>query len=209
MSLKPLQKCATSPLPCDPLTESDFQGCGAEPRCTTRIPSEKVVRRSGSPKACPNRSHIDETFRTTQLPPYYCTRSLVLRRLSDYLCRDSCREGHIVISGQGHCWAVVYGSWSRDRVEFGGICDHVRGSCQYVHFSLLCTPKVPDSLLIGFFKAWATAIHLGHGDNGTGIKLKELAHRAQKPESALSGVRLLWTRFSNRGTDRRARRAVE
>ena len=52
-------------------------------------------------------------------------------------------------------------------------------------------------------------IHLSHSDNGPGIKLRELAHNVHQPESALSGVRLLWTRFSNKATDRRARRAVE
>ena len=48
-----------------------------------------------------------------------------------------------------------------------------------------------------------------HGDNGPGIKLRDLAHHANQPVSALGGVRLLWTRFSNRGTDRHARRSVE
>ena len=133
----------------------------------------------------------------------------MLRRLSDHLCRDGCRQGHIVISSQSHCRGVVFGDWVRDRVEFDVIRDQVRGSCQYAHFPLLCTPQAPGSVLIGFFKAWATVIHLSHGGNEPGIKLGELAHRAQKPESALSGVKLLWTRFSNRGTDRRARRAVE
>ena len=47
-----------------------------------------------------------------------------------------------------------------------------------------------------FCEAWATVIHLSHGDNGPGIKLKELARNMHKPESALSGVRLLWTRFT-------------
>jgi len=94
-------------------------------------------------------------------------------------------------------------------VELGGICDQVRRSCQYVHFPLFRTPRVPDSVLIAFSEAWATVIHLSHSDNGPGIKLRELAYNAHQPESAVSGVRLLWTRFSNRGTDRRARRAVE
>ena len=186
-----------------------FQGCGAKPRCSTRIPLEQVVRRSRSSEAYPNCSHIDETLRTTQLPPYCCTRGLVLRLLSDHLCRDGHREGHIVISGQGHCRAVVFGNWIRDRVEFGGICHPVCGGSQYAHFPFHCTPRVPDSVLIGFRKAWATVIHLSHGDNSRGIKLKELAHKTHQPESALSGVKLLWTRLSNRGTDRRARRAVE
>ena len=133
----------------------------------------------------------------------------MLRRLSDNLCRDGHREGYIVISGQGHCRAVVFGDWIRDRLEFDGIGHPIRGSCQYAHFPPLCTPRVPDSVLIGFRKAWATVIHLSHGDNGRGIKLKELAHKTHQPESALSGVKLLWTRLSNRGMDRRARRAVE
>ena len=64
-------------------------------------------------------------------------------------------------------------------------------------------------MLIAFRKAWATVIHLSHGDNGPGIKLRELARTTHQPESAVSGVRLLWTRLSNRGTDRRARRSVE
>ena len=75
------------------------------------------------------------------------------------------------------------------------------------HVSHFFAPR--ECLTPCFCKAWATVIHLSHGGNGPGIKLKELAHSAQKPESALSGVRLLWTRFSNRSTDRRARRAVE
>jgi len=186
-----------------------FQGCRAESRCSARTPFEQVVRRSGSPKAYPNCSHINETFRTTQLPPYYCTRGLVLCRLSDHLRRDGRREGHIVISGQGHCRGVVFGNWIRDRVEFDVIRDQVCRSCQYAHFPLLCTPRVPDPVLIGFCKAWATVIHFSHSDNGPGIKLKELANKTHQPESALSGVKLLWTRFSNRSTDRRARRAVE
>jgi len=77
------------------------------------------------------------------------------------------------------------------------------------HISHFCARQVPDSVLIAFCKAWATVIHLSHGDDGPGIKLKELAHKAHQPESALSGVRLLWTRFSNRSTDRRTRRAIE
>ena len=52
-------------------------------------------------------------------------------------------------------------------------------------------------------------IHLSHSDNGPGIKLKDLANNTHHPESAVSGFWLLWTRFTNRGTDRRARRAVE
>jgi hypothetical protein len=60
-----------------------------------------------------------------------------------------------------------------------------------------------------FFEAWATVIHLSHSDNGAGIKMKDLAQNTNHPEGMLSGVRLLWTRFNNRGTDRRARRAVE
>jgi hypothetical protein len=72
-----------------------------------------------------------------------------------------------------------------------------------------CTPRVPDSVLTGFCKAWATVIHLSHSDDGPGIKLKELAYNSHQPESAMSGFRLLWTRFSNRGTDRRARKAIE
>ena len=94
-------------------------------------------------------------------------------------------------------------------MEFGGIRDPVRRSCQYVHFPLFRTLWVPDSVLIAFPKAWATVIHLSHSDNGPGIKLRELAYNTHQPESAVSGVRLLWTRLSNRGTDRRARRAVE
>ena len=70
-------------------------------------------------------------------------------------------------------------------------------------------PSVPDSVLIAFCEAWATVIHLSHSDNSPGIKLRELADQAHKPQSALSGVKLLWTRFSNRSTDRRARRSVE
>ena len=31
---------------------------------------------------------------------------------------------------------------------------------------LFCTLRVPDSMLIAFRKAWATVIHLSHGDNG-------------------------------------------
>ena len=104
---------------------------------------------------------------------------------------------------------MVFGNWIRDRVEFGGIGDQVRRSCKYARFPLFCTPRVSDSILIAFCKTWATVIHLSHGGNGPGIKLKELARDAHKPESAVSGVRLLWTRFSNRDTDRRARRAVE
>ena len=76
-------------------------------------------------------------------------------------------------------------------------------------FPTFCTPWVPDSVLIAFCKAWATVIHLSHSDNGPGIKLRELAYNAHKPESALSGAKLLWTRFSNRGTDRRARGSIE
>jgi len=133
----------------------------------------------------------------------------VLRRLPDHLCRDGCRERHIVIPGQGHCRTVVFGDWIRDRVEFGCAGHPVRGSSQYAYISLLCAPRVPDFVLNDFRKAWATVIHLSHGDNGQGIKLKELAHKTHQPESALSGVKLLWTRLSNRGTDRRARRAVE
>jgi len=185
-----------------------FQGCG-EPRCSTRTPSEQVFRRPRSTEAWPICSHIDETLRATELPPYCCTRGLVLRRLSDHLCSDGHREGHIVIPGQGHCRAVVFGNWIRDWVEFGGICDKVRRSCKYARFPLCRTPQVLDSVLIAFCKAWATVIHLSHGDDSPGIKLKELAHKAHQPESAVSGVRLLWTRFSNRVTDRRARRAIE
>ena len=58
-------------------------------------------------------------------------------------------------------------------------------------------------------KAWATVIHLSHGENGSGIKLKDLAHNTHQTGGAMSGFRLLWTRFSNRGADRRARRAIE
>ena len=174
-----------------------LQGCGAEPR------------RSRPRKAYPNCSHINKMLRTTQLPPYLCTHSLVLRRLSDNLRRDNYREGHIIISGQGHCRGVVFGNWARDRVEFGDICDQVRRSCKYAHFPLCRTPQVPDSMLIAFCKAWATVIHLSHSDDGPGIKLRQLARNAHQPESAVSGVRLLWTRLSNRSTDRRARRAVE
>ena len=72
-----------------------------------------------------------------------------------------------------------------------------------------CTPWVPGSVLIDFCKAWATVIHLSHTDNGPGIKLRELEDKTHKPESALSGVKLLWTRFSNRSTDRRTRRSIE
>ena len=71
------------------------------------------------------------------------------------------------------------------------------------------TPRVPDFVLTTFCKAWATVIHLGHDDDVPGIKLRELAHHTNQPESAVSGVKLLWTRLSNRGMDRRARRAVE
>ena len=182
----------------------------AKPRCSKRTSSEQVIiGRSGAPKAYQSYSHIDKTLRTTQLPPYCCTRGLVLRRLSDHLRRDSYREGHIVISGQGHCRGVVFRNRIRDRVEFDDVCDQVRRSCQCARFSLPRTPQVPDTVFIVFCKAWATVIHLSHGDNGPGIKLRELAHNVHKPESALSGVMLLWTRFSNRSTDRRARRAVE
>ena len=174
-----------------------LQGCGAEPR------------RSRPRKAYPNCSHIDKMLRTTQLPPYLCTHSLVLRRLSDNLRRDNYREGHIIISGQGHCRGVVFGNRIRDRVEFGGICDPVRRSRKYARFPLCRTPQVPDSVLIAFCKSWATVIHLSHSDDGPGIKLRQLARNAHQPESAVSGVRLLWTRLSNRSTDRRARRAVE
>jgi len=126
----------------------------------------------------------------------------LLRRLSDHSFWGGSREEHVIISGQGHRRGVVYRNRRRDRVELGGICDQVCGSYQYAHFPLLCTPRVRGPVLIGFCKAWATVIHLSHGDNGPGIKLKELANKAHQPESALSGVKLLWTR-------RRARRAVE
>ena len=117
-----------------------LQGCGAEPRCPKRTPSEQATRRSGSPKAYPNCSYIDETLRTTQLPPYCCTRGLVLCCLSDHSGRDGCREGHIVIPSQGHCWGVVFGNWIHDRVGFGGICDSVCRSCQYARFPLFLHP---------------------------------------------------------------------
>ena len=52
-------------------------------------------------------------------------------------------------------------------------------------------------------------IHLSHSDDGSGIKMKDLAHSAHRAESVVSGFRLLWTRFSSRGADRRARKAVE
>ena len=133
----------------------------------------------------------------------------MLRRLSDHLGRDSYREGRIVISGQGRCRGVVFGNRIRDRVEFGGICDPVRRSRKYARFPLCRTPQVPDSVLIAFCKSWATVIHLSHGDNGLGIKLRDLADSLHQPESTLSGIMLLWTRFSNRSTDRRARKSVE
>ena len=60
------------------------------------------------------------------------------------------------------------------------------------YISHLFAPRgCPTACLSVFFKAWATVIHLSYGDNGPGIKLKELAHGAHKPESALSGVKLL------------------
>ena len=58
-------------------------------------------------------------------------------------------------------------------------------------------------------KAWATVIHLSHSDNGSGIKLRDLAQNTHQTGGVMSGFRLLWTRFSNKGADRRARRAVE
>ena len=78
------------------------------------------------------------------------------------------------------------------------------------HFSHFFAHRgCPTPFLIDFCEAWATVIHLSHSDNGPGIKLKELAYNAHRAESAVSGFRLMWTRLSNRGTDRRARRAVE
>jgi len=71
------------------------------------------------------------------------------------------------------------------------------------------TLRVLDFMFIAFCKAWAAMIHPSHGGSGRGIKLKELAHRAHQPESAVSGVQFLWTRLSNKGTDQRARRTVE
>ena len=130
-----------------------LQGSGAEPRCSKRTPSEQVVRRSRSPKDYQICSHIDETFRTTQLPPYCCTRSLVLRSLSDHSRRDGCREGHDVVSGQGHCRGVVFWNWTRDRVESGDIGDPVRRSCKYARFPFFFAPRgYPTPCLSPFAK---------------------------------------------------------
>jgi len=95
-------------------------------------------------------------------------------------------------------WSLV--EFARKYIEAASKCTfHVSSSTSWV--SRLGSYQ--------FSEAWATVIHLSHSDNGLGIKMKDLAHNAHHPESMASGFKLLWTRFSNRGTDRRSRRTVE
>jgi len=125
--------------------------------------------------------------------------------------------GTVVANDKSLFWArAIVGVWCTGtgvvigRSLVGLATKYAEAASTHVSYLLtFCTSRVPDFLLIGFCKAWATVIHLSHGSNGPGIKLKELANNARQPESAVNGVRLLWTRFRNRGTDPRARKAVE
>jgi len=63
--------------------------------------------------------------------------------------------------------------------------------------------------LYDYFTAWATVIHLSHGNNGSGMKLKDLARSADERASVSGGLLLLLKRATSRGTSRSARKSYE
>ena len=58
-----------------------------------------------------------------------------------------------------------------------------------------------------FQTAWATVVHMSY--EGSGMKLRDLARGSSSPTSFMPALHIIWSRFRNRGADRRSRNSYE
>lgn len=135
-------------------------------------------------------------------------RILVCRELSSHIRWNASGKKQEFILGSCDCGTVVCSGWGGHRMEFACIRIEVPGSRQWV-LDLAPAMLFLTTLLCDYSAAWATIIHLSYGNNGSGMKLKDLARSADEPASITGGLLLLFRRVTSRGTSRSARKSYE